>query len=350
MGNKYCHEKRATSYSITDQDFITHNTSVKDGRPQLENACFATITTEANYKTLGPYKLGDKLGIGSYGVVYVASHPSTSQQFAIKCVNKQKVLMSGHKKTMEHLLTEIEVMSTIKSDNIIRLYDVYQDQTNYYLIIDYCNQGDFLNYLRSNNRNWVDEQEAVYFLRQIRNAFMDLRTNQVMHRDIKLENLFIHNKTLKLGDFGFSKIRRDTANSVLGSKYTMAPEILIGVEKAVTYGPKCDLWSIGCVFYEMLFGCKLPIDKGSDGTIQSISKSMKSFKEAEMRFPRPISPLAEDLLRKLLIKNVNERIDFTDFFNHPIFGGMGALHSSKEFFGKSVTVIPGKDLLGTKIY
>lgn len=343
MGNKYCHEKKATTYSITDQDLITPNISFKDNRPQLETACFATIITQGSHKTIGPYRIGDKLGIGSYGVVYIASHPSSSQQFAIKCVNKQKVLMSGHKKTTEHFLTEIEVMSTIKSENIIRLYDIYQDQTNYYLIIDYCNQGDFLNYLRLVNKNWLDENEAVFFLKQLRNAFVDLRSHQVMHRDIKLENLFLHNKTLKLGDFGFSKIRRDTANSILGSKFTMAPEILIGVEMAVTYGPKCDLWSIGCVFYEMLFGCKVPIDKGTDGTIQSISKSIKMFKENELRFPRPISPLAEDLLRKLLVKNVNDRIDFDAFFNHPIFGGGDVYGSSKDFYGKGLTVIPGKN-------
>ena len=349
MGNKYCHEKKSTSNSMFEISFVTPNISFKDNKPQLETACFATITTEGSYKALGHYRLGEKLGIGSYGVVYIASHPSTSQQFAIKCVNKQKVLMSGHKKTMEHLLTEIEVMSTIKSENIIRLYDIYQDQTNYYLIIDYCNQGDFLNYLRKLNRNYLDEPEAIYYLKQLRNAFIDLRKNQVMHRDVKLENLFIHNKTLKLGDFGFSKIRKDMTNSILGSKYTMAPEILLGVEKSVTYGSKCDLWSIGCVFYEMLFGTKLPID-GGDGSIQSIAKSMKVFRETDLKFPRPISPLAEDLLRRLLTKNVTERISFEEFFEHKIFqGGCDWQISSKDFLNKAVTFIPSKNHYANKI-
>lgn len=319
MGNKYCHEKKSVQPSVADLSLITQQGSTKENLPRLESACFATITTEGCLRTLGHYRLGDKIGIGSYGVVYMASHPSTSQQFAVKCVNKQKVLMSGHKKTMEHLLTEIEVMSTIKSDNIIRLYDIYQDQTNYYLIIDYCNKGDFLNYLQKMNMNYLDETEAVYFLKQLRNAFIELRKNRVMHRDIKLENMFIHDKTLKLGDFGFAKIRKDTANSILGSKYTMAPEILMGMEKTVSYGPKCDLWSIGCVFYEMLFGQKLPLDIQGDGGIQSIAKSLRRFNESELQLPRPITPQAEDLLRRLLTKNVQERIDFEGFFSHPIF-------------------------------
>lgn len=344
MGNQYCHEKKSVTYPVTDQSFITPNVSFRNNCPQLESAPFATIVVEGSLRTLGAYQLGEKIGIGSYGVVYVSSHPSTSQQFAVKCVNKQKVLMSGHKKTMEHLMTEIEVMSTIKSETIIRLYDVYQDQTNYYLIIDYCNQGDFLNYLRLTNRNRLDEQEAVYFLRQLRDAFIELRHHSVMHRDIKLENLFVHNKTLKLGDFGFSKIRKDMANSILGSKYTMAPEILMGVEKAVTYGPKCDLWSIGCVFFEMLFGCKPPISNGGDGSIQSIQKSVKMFKESDLKLPWQISPQAEDLLRRLLVKSVNERIEFEEFFNHPLFKSGGQrVNSSNDLLSKGITYAPCKN-------
>lgn len=348
MGNKYCHEKKTTNHSMSEISFVIPNISYKNDRPQLDTACFATFITERNHKSLGHYRVGEKLGIGSYGVVYIASHPSMSQQFAIKCVNKQKVLMSGHKKTMEHLLTEIEVMSTIKSENIIHLYDIYQDQTNYYLIIDYCNRGDFLNYLKTINRNWLEEKDAIYFLKQIRDAFIDLRKNHVMHRDIKLENLFIHNRTLKIGDFGFAKIHKDTTNSILGSKYTMAPEILIGVEKSVSYGPKCDLWSIGCVLYEMLFGCKLPIE--NDGTIQSISKSMRSFNESELRFPRPISEPTQDLLRRLLTKNVNERIDFESFFNHSVFKMNNEWQSStKDLFSKTITFIPNKNNYSNKI-
>ena len=227
--------------------------------------------------------------------------------------------MCGHRKSFEHLLTEIEVMSTVKSDNIIRLYDIYQDQTNYYLIIDYCNQGDFINYLKNLGQNYLEEDEAIYFLKQIKNAFVVLRNNSVMHRDIKLENMFVTDHVLKLGDFGFAKIRQDTTSSVLGSKYTMAPEILLGVHKTKTYGPKCDLWSIGCVFYQMLFGIKIDIGFEGDGSIRAIAKAIENLNEREIQFPKPVSHLTEDILRRLLTKDEESRISFDDFFNHPIF-------------------------------
>lgn len=318
MGNTLCFEKRSTAVTLNECSFNNY-TEHNDNRIQIETTSFVTISVNGQVKTLGNYVLGEKLGIGSYGVVYMANHPSHNNKFAIKCVNKQKVTMSGHRKSLEHLITEIEVMSTIKSDNIIRLYDIYQDQTNYYLIIDYCNQGDFASYISSIGQNYLEEAEAIYFLKQIKDAFVVLRNNLVMHRDIKLENMFVHDHKLKLGDFGFAKIRQDTTSSVLGSKYTMAPEIVSGISKTTFYGPKCDLWSVGCVFYEMLFGSKLIIGNEGDGSIKAIAKAFESFKDKDLKLPRPISPLIEDILRRMLTKNVNDRIDFDDFFNHPIF-------------------------------
>lgn len=304
---------------ISHETSFVHTCEDQQNRIHINTASYVTISNNGSSKTLGNYVLSDKLGIGSYGVVYSATHPSSSEIFAIKCVNKQKVTMSGHRKSLEHLLTEIEVMSTIKSDNIIRLYEIYQDQTNYYLITDYCNQGDFINYIKSFGKGQLEEEEAIYFLRQIKDAFVVLRNNLVMHRDIKLENMFVNDHKLKLGDFGFAKIRQDTTSSVLGSKYTMAPEILSGLNKATFYGPKCDLWSIGCVFHEMLFGVKLDIGHEGDGSIRSIAKALESFKEDNIRFPKPVSPQTEDILRKMLTKSASERIDFDDFFDHPIF-------------------------------
>ena len=299
---------------------MTPTISFKDNKPLLESAKFATITHSVNNKkTLSSYIIGRKLGTGSYGVVYHATHPCTSSQFAVKCINKQKVTMSGHDKTMEHLLTEIEVMSTVISENIIRLYDVFQDQTNYYLILDYCNKGDFVNYMKERGIHYLAEQEAVFFLKQIKNAFFELRKHQVMHRDVKLENLFIHNETLKLGDFGFSKIRQSRANSILGSKYTMAPEILLNIGKTAKYDAKVDLWSVGCVFYEMLFGEKFNHLTCKDGSIKTQIKSIKMYKEEDLYFPRPISESAKNMLRRLLTKNSLRRMSFEEFFAHELF-------------------------------
>lgn len=77
--------------------------------------------------------------------------------------------------------------------------------------------------------NYFEEKEAIKLLNQLRMALMELRKHKIMHWDIKMENIFVHNGSLKLGDFGFSKINIDKTSSKLGSKLTMAPEIVLNL-------------------------------------------------------------------------------------------------------------------------
>ena len=321
MGQELCHNNTNMNQSFNDYSFLSKSFSAKNEKLLLESVKFGTIETKGTNKELGQYQIGNKIGMGSYGVVYHAIHPYRNQQFAVKCINKQKITLSGNDKTMQHLLTEIEVMSTIQSQNIIRLYDIFQDQTNYYLVLDYCDSGDFVAYLKKIGKSYLEEKEAIYFLKQLKEAFVVLRRNQVMHRDIKLENLFVNGSTLKLGDFGFSKKGDDTAHSILGSKFNMAPEILLSIGGTARYNYKCDLWSIGCVFYQMLFGTKFNQSSCGQGSLQSQINSVKNYKRENLSFPRQVSEHTKHMLRGLLTKDSSKRMSFEEFFQHPIFGG-----------------------------
>ncbi len=113
-------------------------------------------------------------------------------------------------------------------------------------------------YMKKNKINHFNEREAVFFLQQIMNGFQKLREWKILHRDFKLENIFIDFNKVLIGDFGFAKIGQEFTNTVLGTPITMAPELLLSKEEeGVIYNSKADLWSIGVVYYEMLFG-KLP--------------------------------------------------------------------------------------------
>ena len=117
-------------------------------------------------------------------------------------------------------------------------------------MLEYCNEGDLSNYLKK--KKFLTEEEAVDILIQILNCFKTLVSNKIMHRDFKLPNILINNGIIKIADFGFSKILEGDdsyAETMLGSPLNMAPEILQGFE----YNNKCDIWSIGTVFYELLF-------------------------------------------------------------------------------------------------
>lgn len=153
-------------------------------------------------------------------------------------------------KFLELLENEIKVLKTCDNKNIIKLYDIKKTANNFYLILEYCNEGDLSQYLKKNKT--LSEKEAIEFFLQILNAFKTLNKHKIMHRDFKLANILMHDGEIKIADFGFSKLltNEEFTETMLGSPLNMAPEVLGGTH----YNSKADIWSIGVVFYEMLFG------------------------------------------------------------------------------------------------
>lgn len=175
-------------------------------------------------KIVGNYLLQNSLGKGQFGKVWKAKQIQTGEIYAIKQIERKKI---DNNPILKRLLqTEVSIMNQIKHPNILHLYDYLESKNNYYLVMDYCSDGDFEKYLRANNIKHLDEERAVFFLKQIMNGFKELRNHKVLHRDFKLANLFLHNNTLIIGDFGFAKSGQEMAETKLGTPLTMAFEIL----------------------------------------------------------------------------------------------------------------------------
>jgi len=130
-----------------------------------------------------------------------------------------------------------------------------------------------------------------------------------MHRDLKPDNILFHNNVLKLGDFGFCKNLKtadNMASTMLGSPIYMAPEVL----KGEIYTSKADIWSLGVVLFEMLFGY-CPFESNS------IAKLISALQENELRLPIetiPVSPATQTLLKRVLTKDHFKRIDWPGLF------------------------------------
>jgi serine/threonine-protein kinase ULK/ATG1 len=121
---------------------------------------------------------------------------------------------------------------------------------NFYFVYEYCNGGTREKLLR---KTTLDEKQSLLYFKQLTNGFKLLAEHTIMHRDIKPDNILIHNGMLKIADFGFCKPLEHpdcTTNTMLGSPVYMAPEVLRGQP----YTMKADVWSLGVVLYRMLFG------------------------------------------------------------------------------------------------
>ena len=274
------------------------------------------ITSEITKKgkKIGDYLLNDKkLGSGTYGAVYLAKRISTGQVVAIKKICKKTIDVNSKLRSL--LKTEVTIMKEIEHENIMDLYDFLETENNYYMVIQYCNEGDLSEYLENHGTPYLEEEEAVYFLKQIANGFMELRRRKVLHRDIKLENLFMHNKRIIIGDFGFAKKGASMALTKLGTPVTMAYELLNPYAKEASYDSKADLWSIGVVFYELLFG-QLPFNGDSiKDLVADIEKKANGF----IKFPREVSDESKNLISQILITDPESRMSWKEFFHHPLF-------------------------------
>jgi len=159
--------------------------------------------SEHRGKKLGKYILIKEIGRGQFGTVYVAQSEEDNQQYAVKCV--QKSLIDGNTMLKRLLKTEVGVMNNINHQNIMHLFDFLESGNNYYLIMQYCNNGDLEQYMINKNKKFFSEDESIYFLKQIMCGFMELHKHKIMHRDSKLANLFVNDDTIIIGDFGFAK-------------------------------------------------------------------------------------------------------------------------------------------------
>ncbi len=148
---------------------------------------------------------------------------------------------------------EIRILSKFKHPNVVQLMEVLNSKRSLYIIMEYCKDGDLKKYLKRREREGLPEAESLAIMKQIIKGYQELARNNTIHRDLKPANILINGGYFKICDFGFSKVIKDptVANKTcVGSPIYMAPQILDKKD----YSAKCDIWSLGIIFYELLHG------------------------------------------------------------------------------------------------
>ncbi|KAL9696229.1 hypothetical protein quinque_015514 [Culex quinquefasciatus] len=259
---------------------------------------------------ISAYQMLERIGSGSYATVYRAMLKSTKEIFAIKCVEKASLSKSA----VDNIITEISLLKKLKHEHIVEMRDFLWDDRFIYIVMEYCAGGSLHGYIRVKQK--LNETTCRVFLRQLSLALRYMRENDVSHFDLKPQNLLLAKGPgpggfrLKVADFGFAQhLRLGQENtSVKGSPLYMAPEVLL----KHCYDATADLWSIGVILYECLFG-RAPY---SSQTFQELVDKIRANRRIEIPKTVKISVECEDLLTRLLQRSPRDRISFEEFFKH----------------------------------
>jgi len=257
--------------------------------------------------------LGERLGRGSFATVWRGSCAKTGQCVAVKEIACERL----SKKLKESLKLEVEVMRRMRDENILRFIDMETSGETVYIVLEYCGGGDLSQFIKKHGR--MDEASARRFMKQLAEGLRAMRKAQLIHRDLKPQNLLLSSDgldaELKIADFGFARYIRDSegmADTVCGSPLYMAPEVL-NYQK---YDAKADLWSVGTILFEMLVGT---VPFTGQNQVQLLRNIQKTEFKIPMEIAKELSPECINLLRGLLHRNAADRISFDKFFNHPFF-------------------------------
>lgn len=257
------------------------------------------------------------LGKGSFSKVYLGKYigeeglPKDSP-IAVKVIKTDKL----KEKTLKILREEISIMKIIKKNphpNIVECYDVIEKEGFIYIMMEYCDSGD----LRSILGKPIKEKYTQFYFSQLTNGLKYLDQINIVHRDIKPRNILLthRRRVLKIADFGFAKqtTQQSLYETICGSPLYMAPEIM----GKSFYNKQTDLWSVGMILYEMLYGFHPFQD------CKNLPELMKKIETNQISIPpvnttnTEVSESCLELLRILLKKEVKYRITWDNFFNHP---------------------------------
>ena len=262
-------------------------------------------------KKIENFILEEQIGEGQFGQVFRARQIGSEKIFAVKVL--RKTMFENNKLMRRQLKTETSIMNAARHRNLMHLHKSFETERNYYLILDYCEGGDLETYMRKHKIKYFSEFESVHILKQIMNGFQELRRKNVIHRDLKLENIFVHNGTIILGDFGAAKVVKEMTSTTVGTPLSMAPEVLEGDD----YNHMSDIWSIGIVFYRLLIG-KAPFFAFSIGELKKKALT-QSGKNLVFKNGINLCKVTKDLLRRLLEPDPLKRISWKEIFSHEVF-------------------------------
>eukprot|EP00826_Nyctotherus_ovalis_P009759 TRINITY_DN12583_c0_g4_i1.p1 TRINITY_DN12583_c0_g4~~TRINITY_DN12583_c0_g4_i1.p1 ORF type:complete len:716 (+),score=263.74 TRINITY_DN12583_c0_g4_i1:115-2262(+) len=248
------------------------------------------------------------LGKGSFGQVCQVRHKVSGNIYAIKAIEKKKTI---NQKLVKQVRLEVRIMYSLKHDHIIKLYNHFEDDIYFYLVMELAPKGQLYDKLRRMKR--FPEKLVAQYMRETIAAVQYLHSTNppIIHRDIKPENILLDsNERAKLCDFGWSNFSAPNTKrmTVCGTPAYLAPEMIT----KEGHDQRVDIWNLGVLMFELLAG-RLPFE---GNTQEEISMNILKYR---IKFPKDFPQVAKDLVLKFLKLNPKERLPLDAALNHPWF-------------------------------
>ena len=286
---------------------------------------------------LSKYHPKETIGKGTFSRVKLGINNETKEKVAIKILEKKKL---QNKDDLERAMREIEILKQLDNSNIIKTNEIFETKNKYYLIMEFCENGELFNYIVKRKR--LNDLESSYFYYQLIKGLEYIHSKNIVHRDLKPENLLLTNKyILKIIDFGLSnffylkKEKTNTENNnennekklekeniynnfidinnllktPCGSPCYASPEMVSGKKYN---GFKIDIWSSGIILYAMICGYLPFEDKNNDILFKKIA-------HCKIDYPNIISKNAKNLLKKIIVSDPNKRINIKEIQKEPFY-------------------------------
>ncbi|XP_078274615.1 serine/threonine-protein kinase PLK1 [Rhinoraja longicauda] len=260
-----------------------------------------------NPKSTKRYTRGRFLGKGGFARCYEITDMESGEVFAGKIVSKT-LLLKPHQR--EKMSMEISIHKSICHSHVVGFHGFFEDNDFVYVVLELCRRRSLLELHK--RRKAVTEPEARYYLRQTILGTQYLHNNHVIHRDLKLGNLFLNDDMeVKIGDFGLAttvQYEGERKKTLCGTPNYIAPEV-IG-KKGHSF--EVDVWSLGCIMYTLLVG-KPPFETSC------LKETYMRIKRNEYNIPKHINPVAANLIQKMLRSDPSTRPNVHELLNDEFF-------------------------------
>ena len=256
---------------------------------------------------IGDYIVKHTIGKGTFSRVKLGINKYTGEKVAIKILDKLKIV---EKEDLERIIREMRMLSELDNEHVIKVYQIYEDDNHYLIIMEYCEGGELFNYIVEKQR--LSENETAFFYYQIIKGVEYIHSKGIAHRDLKPENLLLDkDKKIKIIDFGLSNyfdgIKK--LETPCGSPCYASPEMVGGNKYN---GFFIDVWATGIILFAMLCGY-LPFEDDNNDIL------FKQILSGKINYPSYLSEMSKDLLNKIIETEPEKRIKIEEIKKHPFY-------------------------------